>query len=77
MPESDYYSCGAILYTMCGENNKKDMYAMKSGIFPNISGHKRENLLKIAFSMMATDPKLRAKPQEVITKLNLLLKPEK
>ena len=63
VPESDYYSSGIILYNLCGYDEPSEMFSLKSGIFPNLEGRKRENLLKIAFCMMATNPKLRTTPQ--------------
>ena len=52
VPQSDYYSSGVILYNLCGYDRISEIDAMKTGIFPDIKGRKRENLLEVAFSMM-------------------------
>ena len=62
-PETDYYSAGMILYKLCGSNDPVEMFQMKSGIFSQISMKRHSELLRLAFSMMCTDPKQRASPK--------------
>ena len=56
VPETDYYSAGMLLYKLCGCNDNEEMFQMKSGIFPQISQKRHSELLRLAFSMMGTDP---------------------
>jgi len=62
-PETDYFSAGMILCKMCGYNDPVEMFQIKSGIFPQISQKNHSELLRLAFSMMGTDPEQRASPK--------------
>jgi len=55
-----------ILYNLCGYSNYGEMFAMKYGEFPDITGRERQYLLEIAFSMMKFNPENRATPENVI-----------
>jgi len=35
--ESDWYAAGMILFNLCGNNNIKQMGAVKLGVFPDIT----------------------------------------
>jgi len=55
-----------VLLELCGYNNYGEMFAMKYGLFPDITGREREYLLKIAFNMMKFNPQDRATPDKVV-----------
>jgi len=40
---------------------------MKSGVFPQISQKNHSELLRLAFSMMGTDPKQRESPKNILS----------
>ena len=55
-----------MLFNLCGYNNYGEMFAMKYGQFPDITGRERSYLLEIAFSMMRFNPGDRETPENVI-----------
>jgi len=55
-----------VLFNLCGYNNYGEMFAMKYGQFPDITGRERSYLLEIAFSMMRFNPGDRETPENVI-----------
>ena len=69
VPETDYYSAGMILCKLCGCNDPVEMFQMKSGVFPQISQKNHSELLRLAFSMMGTNPNQRESPKNILSVL--------
>jgi len=65
--ETDYYSAGMLLCKLCGCNDPVEMFQMKSGVFPQISQKNHSELLRLAFSMMGTDPKQWESPKKILS----------
>jgi len=67
VPETDYYSAGMLLCKLCGCNDPVELFQMKSGVFPQISLKNHSELLRLAFSMMGTNPNQRESPKNILS----------
>jgi len=64
-----------ILYYLCGGRDDAEMASMRQGIFPPFNENSNIKLLRLANWMMKVDPKMRALPDTIITKLSVLIAP--
>ena len=71
--KSDWFAAGLILLRLCGNLEGPSMLQIKKGNFPDITELKHENIVKVAFQMLATSPKDRASPEKVIAELQKIL----